>query len=578
MTERALREGRDVALREWLREGVARREERVEHPLANGRVPVDLHWLPLEGAEGGFLVLISREGWLREREQRRSAESAFQTLLSGVDVAVWGLDAQGVVRMENALAGSWPERPGASAMGHPLQEVFPVFLKVKPSWEAAMVLGQARTLEPAIWTVEGREIPARVCLLPLPPEQEGEGGVRVLVVVRDLSVLRRMEESLHQVRKQDSLGLLIREVLHDFNNVMTGMQGIAHWLESQKELDAGVRSQVSNLSALGRRATNLLAQIRHFGQRKAGEAGQSDVNQVLGELLQVLRLALKGVEIRSNLDQKPLVVPLDGVKVEQILLNLLLNARDALRGQPGPEIQLETRLLRESRRVRILVTDNGPGVAPELLERVFEPFVTTRETEGGTGLGLSTSRRLAESVGGMVRLHVPNGARGTVAEVILPLWEAPEELRAEEQDAVGSVRKPCELKGLQALVVDDEEVILDIGSELLGTMGVVARTARSGAEALALFRQDPSAVDLVLLDVEMPGMTGDEVFRQLREIRPDLPIILASGYSREYVERHYFHRQVEHFLPKPFRLDLLVHKLQQVAEACGSGRKRSQDA
>ena len=127
-------------------------------------------------------------------------------------------------------------------------------------------------------------------------------------------------------------------------------------------------------------------------------------------------------------------------------------------------------------------------------------------------------------------------------------------------------------------MVDDEGVILDIGSELLGTMGIEARTARSGEEALALFRQDPDAIDLVLLDVEMPGMTGDEVFRLLREIRPELPIILASGYSREYVERNYFHRPVEHFLPKPFRMDLLVHKLRQVGEVWGGGRKRSQDA
>ncbi|MCP4916550.1 MAG: response regulator [Proteobacteria bacterium] len=363
------------------------------------------------------------------------------------------------------------------------------------------------------------------------------------------TVEQRTAEMLH-IQKMDALGKFVAGVAHEFNNLLTPIGGISELLRTtdrsrQEELLLLVDGAVE-------RASGLISRLLTFSRNDQLQLQRVDVAAVADE---VVRFVLPSLDRRVELaweQPDPHYAMLDPGQLHQVLLNLLVNARDALEGRPDARIEVEVE--RDGGEVVLSVRDNGPGVPAEIRDRVFDPFFTTKEVGKGSGLGLSVMLGIVESNGGRVTLECPRG-RGTEVRCAFPVSDLGE---SPSSPARSTTTRP--VGGRQrVLLVDDEDGIREVQRAMLERSGMEVLDACCGADALALVEFE--SLDVVLLDVSMPGMTGWQVLAELRRIKPELPVVMCSGYSTAGKSTH---EQPDAFLPKPFRLAELLEVVKGV--------------
>lgn len=383
----------------------------------------------------------------------------------------------------------------------------------------------------------------------------------------------KMEAQIREVQRIESLGTLAGGIAHDFNNILAAILGYAELAQLECPVDSPLRSYVSEIAKAGHRARELVQQILLFSRQGRSEKGPLVVSQVVNEALKLIKATLPAnIEILKNLSPDLPPVFANEIQIHQIVMNLCTNAYHAMKTTGGMlDVSLTAvSILDQDERshpdmkpgsyIKLSIGDNGCGIAPETINRIFEPYFTTKPTGEGTGLGLSTVHGIIKDHGGFIKVYSEMGV-GTTFHVFLPAAVTAEEtaVMQPEQLPTGS---EC------ILLVDDEQALIDLSRDLLGRLGYRVETRASPIDAIEAFRANPQKYDLVISDMTMPKMTGDEMARQMKAIRLDIPIILCSGFSDRIHAQAMEAIGISAVLMKPVIYADLAHTVRRVLDAC----------
>ncbi len=382
-----------------------------------------------------------------------------------------------------------------------------------------------------------------------------------------------LEEQLRQAQKMEAIGTLAGGIAHDFNNILAGILGYAELasLDIPEGSEAKINLQQSIKSTY--RARDLVQQILAFSRQSKQERKPLDIRPIIKEALKLLRASLPStIEIRQNIEADWGAIEADPTQIHQVLMNLCTNAAHAMSEDGGVlEVSLTkfdmdagtsgvNSEIEPGPYLKLRVSDTGSGMPPEILSRIFDPYFTTKETGKGTGLGLAVVHGIVKSHRGAITVSSEPG-KGTTFDIYFPrgdIIQAPSELERIEPLPLGGRER--------VLFVDDEKAIVDIGQKLLERLGyeVVGRT--SSVEALELFRAKPESFDLVITDMTMPNMTGDKLARELMGIRPDIPVILCTGFSERITEEKAKLLGIREFVMKPLVMKDLAKSMRRALD------------
>ncbi len=397
-----------------------------------------------------------------------------------------------------------------------------------------------------------------------------EGQSATLNCLRDVTHQKRMETQLIQARKMESIGTLAGGIAHDFNNILASMIGFTELVLEDIEPSSLMAENLEEVLVGGRRAKDLVQQILAFARQSEEKIEPVVVSSIVREALRLIRSSLPAtITIQQDIGSDTSVMG-NATQIHQIVMNLCTNAAHAMDDSGGTlKVELIDSHVSESgakerldlpggNYLKLAVTDTGCGISPEYLDTIFEPFFTTKEPGEGTGMGLSVVQGIVEKYGG--RIVVSSKVRhGTTFSIYLPASKG-----NTSDDAW-----PCESQGItneRILLVDDEPGILKMNHQILSRLGYRVTSLKSSPEALALFRKDPKAFDLVLTDMTMPEMTGDQMARELMRIRPDIPVVICTGYSKKINEEMASKIGVKALVYKPIVKNELARTLKSVLD------------
>jgi len=351
---------------------------------------------------------------------------------------------------------------------------------------------------------------------------------------------KKLETQLRQAQKMETIGTLAGGIAHDFNNILSAIFGFTELAMDHAEHGSLLHDNLQEVLIAGERAKDLIQQILTFSRQSDQEIKPVQIGLLAKEAIKLLRASLPTtIKIRQNIQTDSLVMS-DPTQIHQILMNLCTNAGHAMKRKGGvlevelDNLELDSELvsiypdLEPGPYVRLTVSDTGHGMTPEVINRIFDPFYTTKEKGEGTGMGLSVVHGIVKSYGGTINVHSEPG-KGSTFKIFLPAIE-----RRIEADA--RIEKPIPKGKEHILFIDDEQPLVDIGKQLLESLGYEVTTRISSVEALELFKSRSDTYDLIITDMTMPNMTGDELAKKLIAIRSDIPIILCTGFSVKITE------------------------------------------
>jgi PAS domain S-box-containing protein len=385
--------------------------------------------------------------------------------------------------------------------------------------------------------------------------------------------LRKAEEQLRQVQKMDSIGQLAGGIAHDFNNLLTVITGYSDLLLQGLKADDPHRASIEQIRSAGERATALTRQLLAFSRRQVLEPKVLDLNAVVANVEKMLRRLIgEDISYVSVLSPGLGRVKADPGQIEQVILNLIVNARDAM--PQGGKLTVETANVelddtyvrkhvgaKPGPHVLLAVSDTGHGMDAETQKRVFEPFFTTKEKGKGTGLGLSTVYGIVKQSGGSVWVYSEIG-KGTTFKVYLPRIEEGVDARSSGAVQVDPVRGSETI-----LLVEDDESVRELVRSFLQAGGYAVLTVRDTDAALQICEQRQSPIRLLITDVVMPGMSGRDLAERLTAVNPSTKVLYMSGYTDDAVVRHGVLEPGITFLQKPFSADALLRKVREVLDA-----------
>jgi nitrogen-specific signal transduction histidine kinase len=377
---------------------------------------------------------------------------------------------------------------------------------------------------------------------------------------------RKLEEHLQRIEKLESIGTLAGGIAHDFNNLLMGIQGYASLMLLDIDTSHPHYERLKRMEQLVGSGADLTKQLLGFARGGRYEVKATDMNDIVEKTSSMFGRTKKEITIHRKYGRGLWPVEVDRGQMEQVFMNLYVNAWQAMPG--GGELYLETEgvlleadesfpyTVEPGRYVKVTVTDTGTGMDEKTKERIFDPFFTTKEMGRGTGLGLATVYGIIKGHRGMINVYSEPG-HGTTFRLYLP---ASEKAVEEEKTLSGAIAGGTET----ILLVDDERMILEVSRELLESMGYRVYAAGSGQEAIAVYMEKRRGIDLVILDMIMPGLSGGETFDRLKGINPEIKVLLSSGYSINGKAQTIMDRGCDGFLQKPFQLENLSRKVREV--------------
>ena len=389
----------------------------------------------------------------------------------------------------------------------------------------------------------------------------------------DMRALRESEEGLRQGQRMEAVGRFAGGVAHDFNNMMSAVVGFSALILDALDEHDPLRRYVEEIQRAGERASGMTQQLLAFTRKQVLLPQVLDLNSVVNDVNELLRRLIgEDVELVTEMALGVHPIEADSGQLEQVIVNLAVNARDAMpggghaddldgerrarRGDPARPPDLEPGAY-----ATISVSDSGEGMDAETLRHIFEPFFTTKEEGKGTGLGLATAFGIIKQSGGHIEVQSEPG-RGTTFTILLPRAQAPV-IRLDPRSTA-----PELLPGSETiLLVEDEEVVRHLEREVLTTCGYAVLEADGPNQAIELSRNHSGVIHLLLTDVVMPGMSGDELARRLRAERPEMKVILASGYAADTLAQRVVLQPGTAFLPKPLTPTSIARKVRDVLDA-----------
>jgi hypothetical protein len=511
------------------------------------------------------LALYKHKADRQIREQREW----LRVMLTSIGDAVIAADADSRITFVNRAAESVTGWSAGEAVGRPIDSVFRLIDEQAgdpPKETVASVLGEDGTISPtsynALVTRNGRRVPIENSAAPI-LDSAGQ-VIGEVIVFRDVTERRQAEEErqslksrLHQAQKLEAIGTLAGGIAHDFNNILAAILGYTELALEELPQNSSSPKHLRHVLNAVHRAKDLIGQILVFSRQ--GEAHAREpvfVAPVVKEALRLLRATLPTtIEIRQNISREPHMVLGDPSQLHQIILNLCANAAHAMRESGGVlEITLgrieldaasvgEYQGLRPGSFVKLTVSDTGQGMDSATLDRIFEPYFTTKRFGEGSGLGLAVVHGIVRRHEGDISVRSEPG-KGATFEILLPgIADSPKHM----QVGLSPVPRGTE----RILVVDDEAPLAALSQRLLALLGYRVTALSSSLEALDLFRSDPHGFDLVITDYTMPHMTGVSLAKQMMEVRPDIPVILCTGYTEMIDEATAREIGIRAFVMKP---------------------------
>jgi PAS domain S-box-containing protein len=505
---------------------------------------------------------------------RSRLERALRKWTRVFDVASWGaaiVDPVGmrIDTVNPAFARMHGyERPEELA-GRSFRDLLPPERTGEPLGLGTAPDGRTSTYESVHRREDGRTFPVLVTTTGSGAEPDDASFV---VTVQDMTDLKRAEERLRRAQRMEAVGRLAGGVAHEVNNMMTIILGFSDLLGCAAELPDTLQGDVDEIRKAAARAGKITQQLLAFSRQQVLHPADLRLNIIVDELVPVLRLLLPAnVRVETRLSPLDAVVRADRAQLEQVLINLAFNARDAMAEGGTVRIAVEARFLSEDAGHRLVgvpfppgqyalisVIDTGHGMDDATLEQLFEPFFTTKPAGLGTGLGLATVYGIVKQSGGYVWAESTPG-QGTTFTVGLPLVQGAREIAAVETPEIETAPEP----GGTVLVVEDEEGVRQLAGRILGARGYRVLEARNGAEALRMLDGAVDDVDLVLTDVVVPDLGTGDLARRVREVK-DVPILYMSGYPREDVLERRLIAPDQAFLQKPFTGDELAEQVGRI--------------
>ena len=547
----------------------------------------------LDGAPGTSRTLVlNRTSEAGDDEALRDAEIRFARFFNSTPVAIAGLNHKGDIIRTNApfqkmFAAVVEEHGPANGMRYTkivAKDDRPQLKKI--FGEAIAGKGE---IDPADLAINGEK--ERHVRFFVSPVAETDGGTkkgaerdneeRVIVYAMETTEQRALEEQFAQGQKMQAVGQLAGGVAHDFNNVLTAIIGFSDLLLANHKPSDPSFQDIMNIKQNANRAASLVRQLLAFSRRQTLRPQVLQLSDVLSDLRMLLdRLLGEKVELDVKHGRDLWPIKADISQLEQVVVNLAVNARDAM--PEGGKLEVRTSNVSEDKCrenytykglqaadfVLIEVEDEGTGMAQDVMDKIFEPFFSTKEVGKGTGLGLSTVYGIVKQTGGFIYPESNEGS-GTIFRVFLPRHEMSE---AELQEAAAEPIKKEQAKDLTGsstiLLVEDEDAVRAFGSRALASRGYEVHEAASGVEALEVMEEFGEEIDLIVSDVVMPEMDGPTLLVEIRKTHPDLKFIFVSGYAEEAFAKNLPEEEKDKFgfLPKPFSLKQLATTVKEMLE------------
>lgn len=395
------------------------------------------------------------------------------------------------------------------------------------------------------------------------------------VLARDLTEEKRvederkkLEEKLRVAQRLNALGTLAGGVAHDFNNLLMGIQGRASLMSVNMDASHPLLEHVTAIEEYIRSAANLTKQLLGFARGGKYEVKATDLNELLEKSSKMFSRTKKELRVHQMFCNSSLVAEVDRRQIDQVLLNIYLNAWQAM--PEGGDLYIVTKQtiidetlqnfyeIPSGKYAKISITDTGIGMTEDVRLRVFDPFFTTKEKQRGTGLGLASAHGIIKNHNGLLTVYSEPG-EGTTFNIYLPLSN---QAVLDEEPVVETLQRGVET----ILLVDDEEIIREVGKTMLETLGYNVMVEESGERAVATIRSMGAAINLVLLDLIMPGIDGGQAFDKIRQLQPDIAVILSSGYSINGQADDIMKRGCNGFIQKPFNLTELSIQIRKVLD------------
>lgn len=399
-------------------------------------------------------------------------------------------------------------------------------------------------------------------------DKKHRGTVGIIRDITERKCFEEQKERVYHARKMEAIGQLAGGIAHDFNNLLMGVQGNVGLMLLKEDLPHTGYERLKNIERLVESGAKLTSQLLGYARKGKYEVKQIDLNQLVKEVSDTFGRTRKEITIHRELANDLYGIEADSTQIEQVLLDLFVNAADAM--PSGGDLMLQT--MNTSHKdmkgkvyrpkvgnyVLLTVTDTGTGMDKRTMEKIFHPFFTTKDMGRGTGLGLASVYGIIKGHGAYIDVKSEKG-HGATFSIYLPASEK------KVQKAVKTAGRLIKGTGT-LLLVDDEEVVLEVGQELLEALGYRVLTGKDGKEAVETYKKKQDDIDCVVLDMVMPTMGGGEAYDRMKEINPDIKVLLSSGYSIDGEATEILKRGCNGFIQKPFRMNELAEKIREIVE------------
>ncbi len=402
------------------------------------------------------------------------------------------------------------------------------------------------------------------------PVENKNGEISHFVAIKqDISKEKKLEQQLIQSQKLEAIGTLAGGIAHDFNNILTAIFGFTQLAKVRTPPDSYVQEDLDQVLSGAKRARELVKHILTFSRKTENTIGPIRIGLVIKEVTKLLRASIPTtIEIEADIAPDNGVISADPTQVHQILMNLCTNAAQAMEESGGrlsislTNVEITDSTLPEcslhpGQYVKLMVSDTGPGIAPDIKPRIFDPFFTTKDVGKGTGMGLSVVHGIVESYGGGLSVE-STLKKGTKFSIYFPRIAAIED--------TPEITSEIPTGNENILFVDDEKVIVEVAKRMLEGLGYKITALADSKEALKVFQTQPDAFDLVISDQTMPHITGYEMIREILKTRPGIPTILCTGHSSQVDKKKAVKHGITEFMLKPIKFEELAVSIRNVLD------------
>ncbi|MBN1517144.1 PAS domain S-box protein [Candidatus Sumerlaeota bacterium] len=540
-------------------------------------------------ADLGLMQSLANEGGIAIEnlhlvQEIQKSQQDYRTLIEYAPLVIIGTDLSGTVNIYNHVASETLGIPQTEALG---RKFYRLIQPTHDQRRLARLLRQSLKFGRILKDIEveiecaGETRQLRCSSSSLYSISGERSGMMIIGV--DVTETKKLQMHLNHAQKMESIGTLAGGVAHDFNNLLTGVLGYSSYLLSKLNPGDEHYKEISQIERSATKAAALTAQLLAFGRKRDMSRSAMQVNKAIEETVAIFaRTFPKSISIEVDLDADLNPISADMGQLQQVIMNLGINARDAMK--EGGVLRMRTRNVTQSSKepyadmllrkpgpyILLELSDTGHGMDEAIQQRVFDPFFTTKQPGEGTGLGLSMVYSIVKEHGGFIFLESKSGV-GTAFKVYLPaLDRAADTVGAWQSAKIMTIETPAPNgdNGVESiLIVDDEEMIIGLACNVLQRAGYRVLTASNGEKALETFDRCHNAIDLVVLDMVMPGMSGREVYQHLLKRKSGVRVLFSSGYTAENVVDDLIkHNDLAGFIAKPYRVDQLLSEVRRLLD------------